>query len=60
MTRGAGDKMHGVGCRALVVGYWFTSRTGTLKAASSLWSVGAARLELQLRIKRRGGGALLG
>ena len=37
-----------------------TSSTGTLKAASSLCSVGAARLLLQLRMKRRGGGLSLG
>ena len=33
-----------------------TSSTGTLKAASNLWRVAAARLLLQLLMKRRGGG----
>ena len=33
-----------------------TSSTGTLKAASSLCRVAAARLLLQLLMKRRGGG----
>lgn len=33
------------------------SRTGAWKAASSLCSVAAARLEEQLRMKRSGGGA---
>ncbi|KAA6428833.1 MAG: hypothetical protein FRX49_01708 [Trebouxia sp. A1-2] len=33
-----------------------TSSTGTLKAASSLWRVAAARLLLQLLMKRKGGG----
>ena len=37
-----------------------TSSTGTLKATSSLCSVGAAKLLLQLRMKRRGGGLSLG
>ena len=51
-STGAGDVL----CPA----WRHTSRTGTLKAASSLCRVGAAREDEQLRMKRRGGGLSLG